>query len=107
MKENKNISQAFMDSAEREYQASSTSVLANSWISSEQQNRTVENLRYQVSKVVSPTSTIQNQREEIQEGNCVVQDNGSTAAGLSIIGDRVLVSQEQNVNDSESYQESI
>ena len=99
IKQNKNVSQAFMDSVEKEYQASPTSVLVNDRVfSSQQQSRTVETLTDQVRKVVSPTSTIQSQRAVIQEANCGIQDHGSIASNRSIIGGKVLFQEDKSVN---------
>ena len=99
IKQNRNVSQAFMDSVEKEYQASPTSVLSNGGVFSQQKSRPVEALTEQVSKVVvSPTSTIQSQRAVIQEANCGVQDHGSVASNLSIIGGRVLFQEDKSVS---------
>ena len=99
IKQNRNVSQAFMDSVEKEYQASPTSVLSNGGVFSQQKSRPVEALTEQVSKVVvSPTSTIQSQRAVIKEANCGVQDHGSVASNLSIIGGRVLFQEDKSVS---------
>ena len=93
IKKNRNVSQAFMDSVEKEYQASPTSVLVNDRVFPlQQQSRTVE------TKVVSPTSTIQRQRAVIQQANCGIQDCCSVVSNRSIIGGKVLFQEEKSVN---------
>ena len=93
IKKNKNVSQAFMDSVDKEYQSSPTSVLVNDGVfPSQQQSRRVE------TKVVSPTSTIQSQRAVIQQANCGIQDCRSVASNRSIIGGKVLFQEEKSVN---------